>query len=229
MNFNPNNVIVEVRSGAGGDEAKIWANDLIRMYTRYGQRKNWKISLLGETTLKIKGENVYGKLKQESGVHRVQRVPTTERYGRVHTSTASVVVLPKINSHEINIRPDELDWSFFRSGGAGGQNVNKVSTAVRVTHKPTGIVVSCQQERSQLQNRELALDLLRAKLWERQQAKQQANLSQARSAIGSGDRSEKIRTYNFPQNRVTDHRINKKWQNLEKIIDGDLDQIVRKF
>ena len=229
MNFNPNNVIVEVRSGAGGDEAKIWANDLIRMYTRYGQRKNWKISLLGETTLKIKGENVYGKLKQESGVHRVQRVPTTERYGRVHTSTASVVVLPKINSHEINIRPDELDWSFFRSGGAGGQNVNKVSTAVRVTHKPTGIVVSCQQERSQLQNRELALDLLRAKLWKKQQAKRQANLSQARSAIGSGDRSEKIRTYNFSQNRVTDHRINKKWQNLEKIVDGDLDQVIRKL
>jgi len=227
--INPNSVIVEIRQGAGGDEAKIWSQDLLRMYLRYSELKNWKVTKVGDSTLKIKGENVYGKLKQESGVHRVQRVPTTERHGRVHTSTASVVVLPKISSTEVEIRPDELDWSFFRSGGAGGQNVNKVSTAVRVTHRPSGIVVSCQQERSQVQNRELALDLLRAKLWEREQAKTQANLSQARSAIGSGDRSEKIRTYNYPQNRVTDHRINKKWQNLEKIVNGDLDQVVRKF
>ena len=229
MNINPNSVIVEIRQGAGGDEAKIWAGDLLRMYLRYSQIKNWKVSQVGELILKIKGKDVYNKLKQESGVHRVQRVPQTERYGRIHTSTASVVVLPKIDEQEILIRPDELEWAFFRSGGAGGQNVNKVSTAARVTHKPSGIVTSSQQERSQVQNRELALDLLRAKLWEREQARTAANLSQARSAIGSGDRSEKIRTYNYPQNRVTDHRINKKWQNLEKIVAGDLDQVVRKF
>jgi|SRR3989344_5188902 len=229
MNINPNSVIVEIRQGAGGDEAKIWAGDLLRMYLRYSQIKNWKVTQAGELVLKIKGDDVYNKLKQESGVHRVQRVPQTERYGRIHTSTASVVVLPKIDEQEILIRPDELEWAFFRSGGAGGQNVNKVSTAARVTHKPSGIVTSSQQERSQVQNRELALDLLRAKLWEREQARTAANLSQARSAIGSGDRSEKIRTYNYPQNRVTDHRINKKWQNLEKIVAGDLDQVVRKF
>ncbi|NCN58911.1 hypothetical protein COW99_04735 [Candidatus Roizmanbacteria bacterium CG22_combo_CG10-13_8_21_14_all_38_20] len=229
MNINPNSVIVEIRQGAGGDEAKIWAGDLLRMYLRYSQIKNWKVSQVGELILKIKGKDVYNKLKQESGVHRVQRVPQTERYGRIHTSTASVVVLPKIDEQEILIRPDELEWAFFRSGGAGGQNVNKVSTAVRVTHKPSGIITSSQQERSQVQNRELALDLLRAKLWEREQARTQADLTQARSAIGTGDRSEKIRTYNYPQNRVTDHRINKKWQNLEKIVAGDLDQVVRKF
>ena len=229
MNINPNSVIVEIRQGAGGDEAKIWAGDLLRMYLRYSQIKNWKVTQAGELVLKIKGDDVYNKLKQESGVHRVQRVPQTELYGRIHTSTASVVVLPKIDEQEILIRPDELEWAFFRSGGAGGQNVNKVSTAARVTHKPSGIVTSSQQERSQVQNRELALDLLRAKLWEREQARTAANLSQARSAIGSGDRSEKIRTYNYPQNRVTDHRINKKWQNLEKIVAGDLDQVVRKF
>ena len=229
MNINPNSVIVEIRQGAGGDEAKIWAGDLLRMYLRYSQIKNWKVRQVGELILKIKGKDVYNKLKQESGVHRVQRVPQTERYGRIHTSTASVVVLPKIDEQEILIRPDELEWAFFRSGGAGGQNVNKVSTAVRVTHKPSGIITSSQQERSQVQNRELALDLLRAKLWEREQARTQADLTQARSAIGTGDRSEKIRTYNYPQNRVTDHRINKKWQNLEKIVAGDLDQVVRKF
>jgi len=229
MNINPNSVIVEIRQGAGGDEAKIWAGDLLRMYLRYSQIKNWIVSQVGELILKIKGKDVYNKLKQESGVHRVQRVPQTERYGRIHTSTASVVVLPKIDEQEILIRPDELEWAFFRSGGAGGQNVNKVSTAVRVTHKPSGIITSSQQERSQVQNRELALDLLRAKLWEREQARTQADLTQARSAIGTGDRSEKIRTYNYPQNRVTDHRINKKWQNLEKIVAGDLDQVVRKF
>jgi len=229
MNINPNSVIVEIRQGAGGDEAKIWAGDLLRMYLRYSQIKNWKVSQVGELILKIKGKDVYNKLKQESGVHRVQRVPQTERYGRIHTSTASVVVLPKIDEQEILIRPDELEWAFFLSGGAGGQNVNKVSTAVRVTHKPSGIITSSQQERSQVQNRELALDLLRAKLWEREQARTQADLTQARSAIGTGDRSEKIRTYNYPQNRVTDHRINKKWQNLEKIVAGDLDQVVRKF
>ncbi|MDP3982499.1 MAG: peptide chain release factor-like protein [bacterium] len=229
MNINPNSVIVEIRQGAGGDEAKIWAGDLLRMYLRYSQIKNWKVTQVGELVLKIKGDDVYNKLKQESGVHRVQRVPQTERYGRIHTSTASVVVLPKIDEQEILIRPDELEWAFFRSGGAGGQNVNKVSTAARVTHKPSGIVTSSQQERSQVQNRELALDLLRAKLWEREQARTQADLTQARSAIGTGDRSEKIRTYNYPQNRVTDHRINKKWQNLEKIVAGDLDQVVRKF
>lgn len=229
MNINPNSVIVEVRQGTGGDEAKIWAGDLLRMYLRFAQIKGWQVTQIGDSTLKIKGENVYGLLKQESGVHRVQRVPRTERYGRIHTSTASIVVLPKVNETEISIKPDELRWDFFRSGGAGGQNVNKVSTAVRVTHVPSGIVVSSQQERSQVQNRELAMDLLRGKLWEREQTKAIADLSQARSAIGSGERSEKIRTYNYPQNRVTDHRIHKKWQNLEKIVAGDLDQVIRKF
>jgi len=227
MNINPNSVIVEIRQGAGGDEAKIWAGDLLRMYLRYSQIKNWKVSQVGELILKIKGKDVYNKLKQESGVHRVQRVPQTERYGRIHTSTASVVVLPKIDEQEILIRPDELEWAFFRSGGAGGQNVNKVSTAVRVTHKPSGIITSSQQERSQVQNRELALDLLRAKLWEIEVEKRQGEISSLKSTqVGRGMRAEKIRTYNFPQDRLTDHRANLSWHNLPSILDGNFNEIV---
>jgi peptide chain release factor 1 len=230
ITHHTNNIaILEIRPGAGGNEAKIWAGDLLRMYLRFAQNKGWKTQLLADTTLRIKGDNVYKKLKSESGVHRVQRIPKTERHGRIHTSTASVAVLPQISPQEVSIRSEDIDWDFFRASGAGGQYVNKTSSAVRLTHKPTGIVVTSQQERSQGQNRELALDLLRAKLWEKQQELAGATISDARLAIGRGQRAEKIRTYNYPQNRVTDHRINKKFQALDKIIDGNLDIILKKF
>lgn len=227
--INRDNAILEIRQGTGGDEAKIWAADLLRMYLKYAQGKGWKTLVIDEGTLRLSGENAYELLKFEAGVHRVQRIPLTERRGRIHTSTASVAVLPKIDARQIQIRPDELEWEFYRSGGHGGQNVNKVSTAVRVRHKPTGIVVTCQQERYQAQNREIALDILRAKLWEVQQAQQQTSIDQARALIGRGMRAEKIRTYNFPQNRVTDHRINKKWKNLDNIVNGELDKVIESF
>lgn len=217
---------VEIRSAAGGDEAKIWASDLARMYLRFAAKEGWKVIELGENYLQITGEGAFDLLKNESGVHRVQRVPETEKRGRVHTSTATVVVLPKINANEIEVNMGDLDWQFYRAGGHGGQNVNKVSTAVRLTHKPTGIVVESQQERSQSQNREIALDMLRARIWEKAEEKKEQEVAGYRSAIGRGRRSEKIRTYNFPQNRVTDHRINKKWGNLDAIVDGDLDKVV---
>ncbi len=218
---------IEIRSAAGGDEAKIWAADLMRMYTRYAIKKNWKASQPSENTLQIIGAGAFDALSNESGVHRVQRVPTTEKRGRVHTSTATVAVLPEIKKGEVKINPDDLEWQFFRSSGAGGQNVNKVSTAVRLTHKPSGIVVTAQTERVQLQNRENALALLRAKLWEKEEEKKVNEIAGYRSSIGRGMRSEKIRTYNYPQNRVTDHRINKKWHNLEDILDGNMEKILQ--
>ncbi|TSC86882.1 MAG: peptide chain release factor 1 [Microgenomates group bacterium Gr01-1014_7] len=234
---NPNISILEIRSAAGGDEAGIFAGDLLRMYTKFAQSKGWKIEELDrsegklgqikEIVLKITGKDSYLCLKYESGVHRVQRVPVTESGGRIHTSTATVAVLPEVSEKEVSINPADIEFEAFRSGGAGGQNVNKVSTAVRLKHIPTGIVVTAQTERSQLQNRENAMNLLRSKLWEIQQQGAVGSIDAQRSAqVGSGERSEKIRTYNFPQNRVTDHRINKSWHNLEVILDGDLDPII---
>lgn len=218
-------VYLEVRSAAGGDEAKIWASDLIRMYARYGTKANWKVEQIDENTLAIAGEGVFDILRHESGVHRVQRVPETEKRGRIHTSTATVAVLPQVKEQDVQIDGRDLEWQFYRAGGHGGQNVNKVSTAVRLTHKPSGIVVTAQTERHQEQNRMNAMELLRAKLWERQEEEKMRTIAGYRSMIGRGMRSEKIRTYNYPQNRVTDHRLNKKWGNLESIVDGNLEKV----
>lgn len=229
---NFNSVIIEIRPGVGGDEAKIWAEDLLRMYTRYTEFKSQKskvksrVEVIDSGVIKIIGGGWYKRLKWETGVHRVQRVPTTEAQGRIHTSTASVVVLPEIAEKEIEIREDDLIWEFTRGGGHGGQNVNKVATAVRLTHKPSGLVVGSRQERSQEQNRKIALSLLRSQLWEIEQEKKSAEINDHRSKIGKSMRAEKIRTYNYPQNRVTDHRIGKSWYKLDRIIEGDLDEVL---
>lgn len=220
-----NNVIIEVRPGVGGDEAKIWAEDLLRMYLRYAERIKYKTESLDEGIIKIRGRGAFEKFKWETGVHRVQRVPETEAAGRIHTSTASVVVLPEIPEHRIVIREDELSWEFTRSGGHGGQNVNKVATAVRLTHKPSGVLISCRQERSQEQNRKIALEMLRGELWTREEDRKRSQIADARSQIGRSMRAEKIRTYNYPQNRVTDHRAGKSWYKLERIMEGDLDDV----
>ena len=217
--------IIEFRPGPGGEEARIWAGDLMRMYTRYANLSGWKAEELDAMVIRIRGPEVFNKLQYEAGTHRVQRIPATERHGRIHTSTATVAVLPEIAETEVVIRPEDIEWDFFRSGGKGGQNVNKVSSAARIRHKPTGIVVSAQTERDQYQNRQVALSLLRAKLWELEEVKSAQVLSASRSIIGRGMRAEKIRTYNFPQNRVTDHRINKSWHNLEDIINGKLQKV----
>ncbi|OGM53744.1 hypothetical protein A3E15_00715 [Candidatus Woesebacteria bacterium RIFCSPHIGHO2_12_FULL_42_9] len=217
---------LEIRGATGGDEAKNWGSDLLRMYLRYATRRGWKVFPVDVNVIKITGAGVYEELKNESGVHRVQRIPTTERRGRIHTSTATVVVLPEIKESEITINPNDLEVQFFHSSSQGGQNVQKVSTAVRLIHKPTGIVVSSQRERFQEQNRKIAMDLLRAKLWELKEAEKESTIAGYRSAIGRGMRAEKIRTYNFPQDRVTDHRIGKSWGNLERVIDGELDKII---
>jgi peptide chain release factor 1 len=227
MNSQTEKAYIEIRSAAGGDEAKIWASDLMRMYTRYAIKCGWKTMPLSESVVQITGSDVFKLLENESGVHRVQRIPTTEKRGRVHTSTATVAVLPEIKKGEIEIDPRDLEIQFYRSGGSGGQNVNKVSTAVRLIHKPTGIVTQCQQERTQIQNRQIATNLLKAKLWERKEAEKEKTIAGYRSAIGRGMRSEKIRTYNYPQNRVTDHRIKKSWGNLDAVINGDLKKIVK--
>lgn len=219
--------ILEIRGAAGGDEAKIWADDLLRMYTRFATTQGWKADLIGDGVFRVKGAGCFDKLKSEAGVHRVQRIPKTERYGRIHTSTATVAVLPEVSEAEVKINPNELDWQFFRASTQGGQNVQKVSSAVRLTHKPTGIVTTSQQERTQEQNRKLALDLLRAKLWQKEQEKRKETIDSARrTAVGRGMRAEKIRTYNFPQSRITDHRIRKSWKNLESVLDGNLDKIL---
>ncbi len=220
------NLYLEVRGATGGDEAKIWANDLFRMYLRYASRRGWKTIPVDETVLKINGFGCFDSLKNESGVHRVQRIPTTERHGRIHTSTATVAVFPEIKENEIQINPADLEIQFFHSSSQGGQNVQKVSTAVRITHKPTGIITTSQRERFQEQNRNIAMAMLRAKLWEHQEGEKLRTIAGYRSAIGKGMRSEKIRTYNFPQNRVTDHRIGKSWGNLEAIMDGELNKVL---
>ncbi len=223
--------IVEFRAGAGGDEAKIWAADLERMYKRFAEIQGLKFELMEEGTYLFSGhpsdptlpQGAYGLLKWESGVHRVQRVPATESQGRIHTSTASVAVLPKIDPQKITIREEDLEWQFFRAGGHGGQNVNKVSTAVRLIHTPTGITTVSSQERYQQRNREICLDFLRSKLWEIQEEERIAKIEATRkTAVGRGSRAEKIRTYNYPQNRVTDHRVGLSWHNLEAILEGDL-------
>ncbi len=223
--MNSNIAILEFRAGPGGEEAKIWALELMRMYTRYANLSGWKVDEVAENAIRIKGEAVFTKLQYEAGTHRVQRIPSTERAGRIHTSTATVAVLPEIPETEVGIRNEDLEWDFYRAGGKGGQNVNKVSSAVRLRHKPSGIVVSCQNERDQFQNRQVALSMLRAKLWEEEAVKNAQTLGDARSVIGRGMRAEKIRTYNYPQNRVTDHRINKSWHNLSDIVDGKMTKV----
>ncbi len=231
------NVIVEIRGAAGGDEANIFAGDLYRMYTKYAEKEGWKIEILSEehsdaggyplVEFMVKGDNVYSKLKYESGAHRVQRVPVTETQGRVHTSTATVLVMPEAEEVDIEINPADLRIDVYRSTGAGGQCVNTTDSAVRITHLPTNTVVTCQNERSQIQNKEKAMQMLRTRLYEAKLRQQEEELgSERRSKIGTGDRSEKIRTYNYPQNRVTDHRIGYTTKNLDRVVEGNLEDII---
>ncbi|MCU0413568.1 MAG: peptide chain release factor 1 [Ignavibacteriaceae bacterium] len=233
-------IIMEIRAGTGGEEAALFAGDLFRMYTRYAEMRNWKVELIDisdtglggikEAVFSVNGNNVYGDLKFESGVHRVQRVPETEGSGRVHTSAASVAVLPEVEDVQVEVNPNDLKIDIFRAGGAGGQNVNKVETAVRMTHLPTGLVVQCQDERSQLKNRQKAMKVLKARLYDMELKKQNAEISaQRKSMVGSGDRSDKIRTYNFPQNRVTDHRIGLTLYNLSNIMEGHIDELIEQL
>jgi peptide chain release factor 1 len=234
------NAIVEIRAGTGGDEAALFAGELFRMYSRYAERKGWKVELIDlndtglggvkEAIFFLSGENVYGEMKFESGVHRVQRVPETEGSGRVHTSAASVAVLPEVEDVQVEVNLNDLRIDIFRSGGAGGQNVNKVETAVRITHLPTGIVVQCQDERSQLKNRQKAMKVLNARIFDMELSKKNAEISaQRKSMVKSGDRSDKIRTYNYPQNRITDHRIGLTLYNLSNIMEGHLDELIEQI
>jgi peptide chain release factor 1 len=239
LDINPNIAIVEIRAGTGGSEAALFAYDLYRMYLRFCEKKNLKTSeeFLSEESgaggiktvvFEIKGKDVYPLFKNESGVHRVQRVPKTESAGRIHTSTSTVAVLPEVKNVEIEIHPDDLIWEFHRSGGSGGQNVNKVSTAVRLTHKPTGLVVDCQEERTQGKNRDKALGYLRSRLYNLMQEQQVKKLSDLRlNQVGSAERSDKIKTYNFPQDRITDHRIGKNYGNILKVMNGEIDSILK--
>jgi len=230
-------IIMEVRAGTGGQEAGLFAADLFRMYSRYAQLKRWGVDIVDinesslggirEVIFEIKGKGAFSRLKFERGVHRVQRVPATESSGRIHTSTATVAVLPQADEVEVNISPADLKIDIFHAGGAGGQNVNKVATAVRITHQPTGIVVICQDERSQLRNRTKAMAVLRARLLDLEQRKQESQITQDRRAqVGTGERSEKIRTYNFPQDRITDHRIGLTMHNLPRLLSGELDELI---
>ncbi len=230
-------IIVEIRAGAGGEEASLFAVDLFRMYSRYAQAKGWQVEIIDSSQsevggfkgliFEVKGKGAFSRLKYERGVHRVQRVPSTESSGRIHTSTATVAVLPEVEELELNIKPDDIKMEFFHSSGAGGQNVNKVTTAVRITHIPTGIVAVCQDERSQLRNRTKAMAVLRARLFDMEQQKLSESIDKERRIqVGGGKRAEKIRTYNFPQNRLTDHRISSSFHNLSRILDGELDEII---
>lgn len=238
--YAESSVIVEIRAGAGGDEATLFAATLFEMYQRYAELKGWNCKIVDhnrttlggykQITFELSGTGVGATMKHESGVHRVQRVPATEKAGRIHTSTASVAVLPVASEQDVQISPNDLEVTFSRAGGPGGQNVNKVETAVRVLHKPTGIVVSSREERSQAANREKCMEVLRSKLLQIKVEEQTGNITaERREQIGTGDRSEKIRTYNFPQDRITDHRIKKSWGNIEKILNGYLDPIVESF
>jgi peptide chain release factor 1 len=221
------NVIIEVSGAAGGDEAKLWGEEILRMYSRFAQLKGFKIEQLDENVIKVAGRGAFELFKYEAGVHRVQRIPTTEKRGRVHTSTATVSVLPELEDIDLHINPEDVEFEAFRSGGHGGQNVNKVSTAVRLKHKPSGIVVTCQTQRFQAQNRELAMEMLRAKLWEAEVEKQHGEIAGLKATqVGRGMRAEKIRTYNFPQDRLTDHRINKSWHNIPSLMEGNLDEVL---
>lgn len=228
------NVIMEVKGAAGGEEAKLWKEELLRMYLRYSQIKGFQVEAVDEGVIKISGTPStpppFKTFKFEAGVHRVQRTPETEKRGRIHTSTATVYVLPELEDIDLHINPDDIEFEAFRAGGHGGQNVNKVSTAVRIKHKPTGIVVTAQTERFQAQNREIAMELLRSKLWEAEIEKQNKEISSLKSTqVGRGMRAEKIRTYNFPQDRLTDHRIGKSWRNLPVLLDGKIDDVIDSF
>ncbi|MDA1278557.1 MAG: peptide chain release factor 1 [Chloroflexi bacterium] len=229
--------VVEIRAGAGGDEAGLFAAEIFRMYQRYSETRKWKLKVLNqndtgvggikEVTFELEGERAYQRLHLESGVHRVQRVPSTESQGRIHTSTATVVVMPKAEEVDVKIEDNDIKIDVFHSGGAGGQNVNKVATAIRITHLPTGLVVQCQNERSQMQNKLQAMEILRSRLWDMELRKQQAEISANRkSQVGTGDRSEKIRTYNFPQSRITDHRIGYTSHQMPQVLSGDLDGFI---
>jgi len=230
MNTNPNSIIIEGRAGAGGDEATLFASDLFRMYSRFAEKQGWKTKILDDNVIHISGPNVYEYLKQEGGVHRVQRIPSTEKNGRIHTSTASVAVLPYVEPKEFEIKSSDLKIDTFRSSGPGGQYVNKTESAIRITHIPSGFIVASQRERSQAANKETAMNLLRSRLFAFLANKEIQKLGQERnSQIGTADRSEKIRTYNFSQDRITDHRIKKEWHNIDDIIDGNLWPIIKKF
>ena len=227
--MNPNIITLEIRPGPGGEEAKLWADDLLRMYSKYAISQSWKVTYIDEGVIKISGLGCYEAFKNEAGVHRVQRVPVTEKRGRVHTSTASVATLADIPEGQVQISPNDLEWDFYRASSHGGQNVQKVSTAVRLKHLPTGIVVNAQSERFQEQNRANALSILRSKLWEIEEDKRIKTLGDQRAIIGRAMRNEKIRTYNFLQDRVTDHRINKSFHQIENIMEGKMDRIVEQL
>jgi peptide chain release factor 1 len=228
------NIIMEIKGAAGGEEAKLWKDELLRMYLRFAQLKGFQVEQVDEGVMKISGTAStpppFKTFKFEAGVHRVQRTPETEKRGRIHTSTATVYVLPELEDIDLHINPEDIEFEAFRAGGHGGQNVNKVSTAVRIKHKPTGIVVTAQTERFQAQNREIAMELLRSKLWEMEIEKQNKEISSLKSTqVGRGMRAEKIRTYNFPQDRLTDHRIGKSWHNLPVLLDGEIDDVFDAF